>query len=178
MAQGVEIVAAARSQIGVGYEMARDGHGYRHDVGKMWGGSLDCSGLAGYSVRTVRPEFPLGHADAQFRACRQVSIGEAKATAGALLFKASGSPSTSRPHSIRHVAVSTGNGTVVEAIRPAVVERSADQTWTHAGVPWLKPDGIPATKEATKQHQEAHESSSTTALLAVGVILYLLLAKG
>ncbi len=106
---------------------------------------FDCSELVrwGCARLGVRPTMPDG-TWTQYRHCHQygtvTSATDAARTSGALLFRFSSDPLATTPQD-RHVAVSLGNGSTIEAMGKAYGVGSwsvAGRTWTH----WARVPGL------------------------------------
>ncbi|MEN5076177.1 C40 family peptidase, partial [Isoptericola cucumis] len=114
-AQGREAVAWARSKIGIAYQWGGTGNpGY--DCSGLTSGAWNAAGV--WITRTSR---------SQYLSVGKVSYDQLRP--GDLIFYAN---DTSDPSSIRHVAIYSGNGMMVEAPRPGIAVRETPVRWDDA----------------------------------------------
>jgi cell wall-associated NlpC family hydrolase len=122
---------------------------------------FDCSGLVAWSLGRLGINFPRP-AQTQYNNAKHIEPGQAKAIAGALLFKYTDKLSAARPRHIFHVGISLGNGKVVEAKgrKYGVVITNFTSSWNRAGL-------VPGLEYG----KSAPASIAKLALLAAAVLL-------
>lgn len=138
-ATGEDLARMARAQVRDQYEF-----GAEVDLTDPNPVRFDCSELVEWCCTQIGVAIVDG-SWRQYQVCHQANtvtgIGSAIDRTGSLLFKFVGDPlGTQRPQSA-HVAISLGNGLVVEARRASIgveIASSMNRGWTHAGfVPGL-----------------------------------------
>ncbi|MCU1496507.1 MAG: cwlT [Acidimicrobiales bacterium] len=111
---GTQAVAAARSQIGMPYRSGGE---------SVAEGGFDCSGLISYAWAKAGVTLPRS-ASSQYAGTRRITSSDLRA--GDLVFYSSSGPGGA----VSHVAMYTGNGTIVHARKPGVpVQEIADTFW-------------------------------------------------
>ncbi len=117
MVTGQDILEQAKKAIGVPYKW-----GAKASASVTRPKQLDCSGLTQWAAGRAGIYLPEGSVN-QYRLCHRegtlIPLEEAKRTPGALIFIFGSDPLTTWPSS-RHVGFSVGDGTTIDARKPAV----------------------------------------------------------
>jgi len=117
MVTGQDILEQAKKAIGVPYKW-----GAKPSPTMPSWPAVDCSGLTELAAALCDIDLPTGSIN-QYRLCHRegtlIPLEEAKRTPGALVFIFGSDPLTTWPSS-RHVGFSTGDGTTIDARKPAV----------------------------------------------------------
>jgi cell wall-associated NlpC family hydrolase len=117
MVTGQDILEQAKKAIGVPYKW-----GAKPSPTMLSWPAVDCSGLTELAAALCDIDLPTGSIN-QYRLCHRegtlIPLEEAKRTPGALVFIFGSDPLTTWPSS-RHVGFSVGDGTTIDARKPAV----------------------------------------------------------